>query len=295
MKRTIAFIMLLFSTISLAQELNAKVTVNFEQLPAAYKDKLENFAKDVQEYLNNNKFSNNDWEGEAIECSFNIFFTSASDESKYQAQVVVVSQRPIYRSKQKAIMLKVSDPNWKFEYNKSQAFYYNESEFNPLLSFLDYYAYLIIGMDLDSYNPMGGTEVFTKAANIATLGASSGYSKGWAIETSNYNKRSVVDDLLRTRFQKFRMALYDYYYNGLDILKEDPKLANENIAKLVYTLEKLEDKVGRMNILLRVFFDTKHKELYAYCKSNPDKTLLKRLIRIDPSHTTTYEQKKDKQ
>jgi hypothetical protein len=290
MKKLIGIIFLLYSSFSLAQELNAKVTVNFEQLPAAYKDKLESFANEVEEYLNNNKFSNADWEGEAIECNFSIFFTSASKETNYGAQVVIVSQRPIYNSQQKALMLKVSDTNWKFNYEKNQAFYFNENEFNPLFSFLDYYAYLIIGLDLDSYAPLGGTEVFTKAANIAALGASSAYQKGWAIETSSYNKRSIVDDLLRTRFQKFRLDLYDYHYNALDILKENKTEADKNIAKLVYNLEKLVDKVGRMNILLRVFFDTKHKELYTYAKNNPDKSLLKRLIKIDPSHTSTYEQ-----
>ncbi len=289
MKKIFGILFLLYSSLNFAQELNATVTVNFEKLPAAYKDKLENFANEVEEYLNNNKFSEGDWEGEAIKCNFSIFFTSASDETNYNAQVVIVSQRPIYNSQQKAIMLKVSDTNWKFKYEKNQAFYFNENEFDPLFSFLDYYAYLIIGLDLDSYAPLGGTEVFTKAANLAALGAGSPYQKGWAIETSNYNKRSIVDDLLRTRFQKLRLALYDYYYNGLDILKEDPKEANKNIAKLIYTLEKLEDKVGRMNILLRVFFDTKHKELFAYAKDNPDKTLLKRLMKIDPSHISTYE------
>ncbi len=290
MKKLIGIIFLLYSSISFAQELKAKVTVNYEQLPAAYKDKLENFAGEVEEYLNNNKFSNKEWEGEAIECNFSIFFTSASKETDYSAQVVIVSQRPIYNSQQKAIMLKVSDTNWKFKYEKNQAFYYNENEFDPLFSFLDYYAYLIIGLDLDSYAPLDGSEVFTKAANIAALGASSAYQKGWAIETSSYNKRSIIDDLLRTRFQKFRLDLYDYHYNGLDILKDNPKEANKNIAKLVYSLEKLVDKVGRMNILLRVFFDTKYKELYAYTKNNPDHSLLHRLIKIDPSHTSTYEQ-----
>ncbi|MEE9431188.1 MAG: DUF4835 family protein [Melioribacteraceae bacterium] len=291
MKKLIIICLLLLSYVQFAQELNATVTVNFEQLKAGYKDRLENFAQEVEGYLNNNKFSNIDWEGEPINCSFNIFFTSAAGESSYNAQVVIVSQRPIYKSEKKSLMLKVSDSNWKFKYEKNEAFYFNESEFNPLFSFLDYYAYLIIGLDLDSYPPLlGGTGPLTKAANLAAIGASSGYSKGWAIQTSSYNKRSIVDDLLSTKFLQFRKDLFDYHYNGLDIYDEDKKSANLSFMKLVNNLSKTIDKVGRMNVLTRVFFDTKHKELAAYLKDNPDKTALRILRKIDPSHTSSYEQ-----
>jgi len=290
MKKLIIICVLFLYTVQYAQELNATVTVNFEQLKGGYKDRLENFAQEVQSYLNNNKFSNIDWEGGAIDCSFNIFFTAASGETNYTAQVVIVSQRPIYNSKKKSLMLKVSDNNWKFNYEKNQAFYYNESEFNPLFSFLDYYAYLIIGFDLDSFKEFRGTPLFTKAANIAAIGASSAYSKGWAVETANYNKRSIVDDLLRTQFQQFRKDWFDYHYNGLDIFDEDRKTAYNSFIKLVNNLSKTIDKIGRMNVLTRVFFDTKHKELAAYLKDNPDKTALRVLRKIDPSHTSTYEQ-----
>lgn len=290
MKKLIIICLLSLSTIQIAQELNASVTVNFEQLKAGYKDRLENFSDEVQSYLNNNKFSNIDWEGEPINCSVNIFFSAASGEGSYSAQVVIVSQRPIYESQKKALMLKVSDSNWKFNYEKNQAFYYNENEFEPLFSFLDYYAYLIIGLDLDSFSEFGGSQLFTQAANLAAIGASSPYSKGWAIETANYNKRSVVDDLLRTEFQQFRKDFFDYHYNGLDIYNEDKNTANMSFVKLVNNLRTTIDKVGRMNVLTRVFFDSKHKELAAYLKDNPDKTALRILRKIDPSHTSSYEQ-----
>jgi hypothetical protein len=187
-------------------------------------------------------------------------------------------------------MLLVQDANWNFNYEPNQTLYYNPKEFDPFVSFLDYYALVIIGIDMDSYAPLGGSEYFTQASDIAMLGSNSGQSKGWALETSSFNKRGLVEDLLRSNFQQFRIDVYDYHYNGLDIMNEDPETAITNIVKLVTNLDGIYDKISRMNVLMRVFFDTKHKEIYGLLKNYEDKSIFKLLKRIDPSHISTYEQ-----
>jgi hypothetical protein len=288
MKKLIALI-LLFSTVNFAQELNANVTVNYEQLETSSKEKLETFGQDVQDYLNNNKFAGDEWEGEPIDCNFSIFFTSAG-ELTYAAQVVITSQRPVYNSQNNSLMLLIQDANWSFSYEQNQPFYFNPTEFDPLLSFLDYYAYLIIGVDMDSYVPQGGTEYFTRASDIAILGSNSGYSKGWTLETSSYNKRGLIEDLLRSNFQQFRIDFYEYHYDGLDIMNEDREAGTQKVVKLVTNLDGIYDKISRMNILMRVFFDTKHKEIFGILKDYPDKSILKLLKKIDPSHISTYDQ-----
>ena len=289
MKKMIILLLVVFSGFSIAQELNAKVTVNYEQLDTSSKEKLETFGMDVKDYLNNNKFAGDGWEGEPIDCNFSIFFTSGS-ENTYGAQAVITSQRPVYNSDNNSLMLLVQDGSWSFKYEQNQPFYFNPQEFDPLLSFLDYYAYTILGLDMDSYVPHGGTEFYTKASDIAILGSNSGYSKGWALETSSYNKRGFVEDLLRSNFQEFRIDFYDYHYNGLDIMNEDKDAAISSIVKLVENLDGIYDKISRMNILMRVFFDTKHKEIFNYVKDYPDKSILKLLKRIDPSHISVYDQ-----
>lgn len=289
MKKILIIIVLVISNISYAQELNAKVTVNYEQLETKSKEKLESFSQDIETYLNNNKFAGDEWEGEPIDCNFSIFFTSAGG-TNYGAQVVVTSQRPVYNSENNSLMLLVQDGNWKFNYEENQPFYFNPTEFDPLLSFMDYYAFIIIGLDMDSYVPQGGNDYFTRASDIAILGSNSGYSKGWALETSSYNKRGLVEDLLRSNFQQFRIDFYDYHYNGLDIMNEDKGAAVNSIVKLVKNLDGIYDKISRMNILMRVFFDTKHKEIFGYLENYPDKSVLRLLKKIDPPHISTYDQ-----
>ena len=141
------FIIILFFSVlnvaEFAQELEANITVNTEQLPTASRDRLDSFVNQIQDYLNNNKYTGKPWEGEKIKCNFTIFFTGASDDVNYSAQLVVTSQRPIEGSRLNSLMLTIMDNAWSFRYEKGQAMYFNQSNFDGLTSFLDYYAYII--------------------------------------------------------------------------------------------------------------------------------------------------------
>ncbi len=286
--KIIILLLLLFPSFLSAQELNATVTVNFEQLSNGYKDRLVNFAQEVQNYLNSNKYTGNNWQGNKIKCNFDIFFTSANQGTQYSAQVVVTSQRDVYRSADRSLMLRIQDPTWSFNYVKGQSMYFNQTAFDPLLSFLDYYAYLIIGLDMDSYGPLAGTPMFNKAMQITILGANGKYSKGWQVQSSNYNKSVLVENLTDARYQQFRKDFFNYHYNGIDLFKSNKKLAQKNIAKLIKDVYNMRNKIDPTSVLLKVFFDAKAKEIVKYLKGYPDKSIFKMLKIINPSHTAIY-------
>ena len=136
--KKILFLLVFLPSLFFSQELNAKVTVNFEQLPNAAKERLVDFQYAVEGYLNNTRFTDLDWEGDRIACSFNIFFTSNSGETRYSAQVVVTSQRPLYQSPKSSLMINILDKDWKFDYEKNQTLRFNLVNFDPLTSFLDF-------------------------------------------------------------------------------------------------------------------------------------------------------------
>ena len=100
----------------------------------------------------------------------------------------------------------------------------------------------------------------------------------------------MVEDLLRANFEQFRIDYCDYHYNGLDMMAEDKEYALKNIVKLVKNLDGIYDKISRMNVLMRVFFDAKHKEIYSLLQDYPDKNIYRLLKKIDPSHISTYDQ-----
>lgn len=281
-------ILLFVPTFYFAQELNATVSVNYEQLPTSAKEVLADFKNSVEEYLNKNKFTGGAWEGEPITCNFNVFFTNSSDDVNYTAQIVVNSQRPIFNSQKSSLMLNVMDNDWNFYYEKNRGLYFNQSLFDPLTSFLDFYAYLIIGFDLDSFEPYGGTKFFEKAYDITLLGSTSKNSEGWELESSKYNKRSLIENLLNEKFQQFRQDFFNYHYNGVDLFAEKKKYAQENIAQLVQDLYDMRDKINLRSVLINVFFDAKSGEIVDYLEDYPDREIFEKLKKIDPSHISKY-------
>ena len=296
MKKLIILILFIsvLNVANFAQELEANITINTEQLPTASRDRLDTFVNQIQDYLNNNKYTGKPWEGEKIKCNFTIFFTGASDDVNYTAQLVVTSQRPIEGSRLNSLMLTIMDNAWSFRYEKGQAMYFNQSNFDGLTSFLDYYAYIIIGFDSDSYYELGGTDLFQKALDIAVKGASSRYAKGWALETAAFNRRALVDNLLNSKYQQFRTDYFNYHYNGLDLLNsKDAKervVALPNMVNLVKNLEKSKGSIDWRSVLLKVFFDAKAGEIAEYFRGRVEPALFTTLKRIDAPHTTKYDE-----
>ncbi len=277
-----------------AQELNATVTVNSEQLSSAERDRVNNFGKQVQEYLNNTKFTGQPWDGEKIQCAFNIVFQNSSDEVTYTAQVVVASQRPIYGTGSSSKMLYVLDNAWQFRYEKNQSMYFNQTNFDPLTSFLDFYAYLIIGLDMDSYYALGGNDYFQKDLEITVRGAASQFSNGWQSQSNAYNRRLLIDNLLNAKYQQFRQDYFNYHYNGIDLLSsqkpEVREAAIKNIVKLITDLYASKDQIDWRSVLMKVFFDAKAVEIVDILKNYPDKTIFEKLKSIDAPHTAKYDE-----
>ena len=281
MKNFILFLVF-FPALIFSQELDATVVINFEQLDNAAKERLVNFQRDIENYINSARYTEDAWEGDKIPCQFNIFFTGASEEVSYSAQVVISSQRPVYKSKTSSLMMRVQDKNWQFMYERNQAFYFNQTTFDPLTSFLDFYAYLILGFDADSFEEFGGSEYFAKAYDIAVLGASSRYSGGWQTASSSYNKRGLVEDLANAKYEEFRKNYFNYHYNGLDIVKQDRKTAFNNLKQLVDNLYGNIEKMTR-SVLLRVFFEAKAGEIVDHFGDYPDKSTDLSFLKIDLS------------
>ncbi len=287
--RKLFVLILVLPVIYIAQELDAKVTINNEKLLAVYKDKLANFANDLENYLNNTRFTGQSWEFDRIKCTFNIFFSAANNENSYSAQVSVTSLRPVEGSTSPSLMLNVVDNNWEFIYEPGQSMYFIQ-DYDALTDFLDFYALMIIGMNEDSYAELGGAEYFNQAYNIAILGASTPGSSGWDKSSSSYNRRGLIDDLLNEKYRTFREDYFNYHYNGLDIYTSKKEEAQKNIIKLIKNLEALKTKVDIYGTLVKTFFDAKSGEIVTYLKDYPDKSIFKSLKKVDPPHTAKYDE-----
>jgi hypothetical protein len=298
----LSLLLLLIRAPLLAQEIECQVSANYEQLPSANKDILANFTEDVKTYINGFRWSGKDFGQDRIKCTFNIFFTNVSSNNIYDAQVVIVSERPIYDGEKKTDkstpILRLLDDKWQFTYVRNQPLYHDEYRFDPLASFLDYYAYLIVGYDLDvcgasceKAKPLNGTPFFEKAMKVCTQGGSTSYSKGWTNQSGVFTRYSLVDELLNTKYEPLRKAMFEYHFNGLDLLSTDQNnQAMRTILASVSSILDLQNQLNTRSVLLRSFFDTKYLELAQVFTKYPDKAIYSRLVQADASHQKSYDE-----
>lgn len=284
----LSFLTLLYLHTSPSQEIECKVTVNFEQLPPQNKSDLSDFADKIQRYINSYKWTNVDLGDEKIECTLNIFFTSASGNN-YQAQIFIGSQRKIYQSDKSTAILRILDDKVDFVYDKNAPLYHDELRFDPLLSLIDFYMYVVIGYDFDTYEPLGGTDPFEKAFRICTNAQSSRFSRGWQKVSSGYSRFNLINELLDSKYSDFRKAMYEYHYNGLDIMQKYPEDALATIDSVIDVMINIRKNINPMSTLVKLFFDAKYMELAEIFKNAKDKeAIFKKLILADPFHQTTY-------
>ena len=287
--RTFLFFILLPLSISFSQQLNCTVTANYEGLSVENRELLVDFAGVIESYLNTTQFTGTQWKGQKIDCAFTVFFTGASNETDYSAQVVIVSTRPVFKSTRQSPMLTINDANWSFRYVPNQALYSNQSTFDPLTSFLDFYANIIIGFDWETWADLGGTPYFKKAFDILNLSVSSPYKKGWEQSSAAYSKWGLCQDLLNDKYRAFREAFFVYHY-GVDEIQIRKKDRQDKIVNLISVLEDMQKRTGINSVLIKQFFDTKNGEIVELLKDYPDVNVFLRLKKIDPSHSAKYDE-----
>jgi hypothetical protein len=280
----------IFTSIAFSQELNCVVTVNLANLSISDRLLVTGFDKAVTEYMNKTKFSSGDWQNEKINCAMTILFLSASSDGNFSAQVILTSVRSVYQSSQTLQMLRINDGTWQFMYQKGQGLVANQASFDPLTSFMDYYANIVIGFNEDSWEEFGGTSFFNKAYRICTLASSSSFSKGWA-RSGLYSRLALAEDILDDKYHPFREAFYQLYY-GIDYYenkKDDVKKAQDVIAGSINTILGMKNQIDFSSVVLRTFFDATSGTIVNYMRSYPDKSIFKTLKQIDPSHTNQYD------
>ncbi len=284
---------IIFCSLTIAgyAQIDCDVTVNFDQVSAA-KDKLVNFERDVETYINSQKWSTDDLGGEKIKCTMNIFFTAA-DGNSYKAQAFIGSSRPVFvgknPSQKKTPMIRIFDDKWDFVYVQGQPLFRNESQYDAFTDFLDFYMFVIIGFDYDSYEKLSGTQYFRKAFSICSQAPSS--ATGWDRGTgSTYSKYNFTEELLNPTNQLFREGWYAYHFRGLDLLATKPEKGYDNITLMVNNIKSLKQNSNPRAILFKIFFDTKYGELAEVFKGYNDKNIYQTLIQIDQAHQTSYEE-----
>ena len=271
-----------------AQKVACDVQVNYESIPTTNKDLLRDFQSDIDNYINNFSWGSDELD-DKIKCTMTIFLKSVVGENRYSAQAFIGSQRQILNSEKSTAVVRLFDETWEFTYVRNRPINHNPYSFNDLTSFLDFYIYLILGYDYDTYGELAGSPMFQKAADIASLGRSSG-QRGWQQSNANYNRIQLIDELMNPKFNQVRTASYTYHFTGLDSLTANSVNSMSNILKSIHKIGKARREADPRNIAIRVFFDTKYLELADLFLTYPDASVYVTLSNVDQAHRTTYEE-----
>ncbi|HLX13154.1 MAG TPA: DUF4835 family protein [Bacteroidota bacterium] len=278
-----------FSTAE-SQELNITVSINnTEQLNSQARDNLQDFAAQVARYLNSQKYTKEDLGDYKIKCSMQVSFQTSPTANHYTAQAVIASERPINRAGKNTVVWLFRDDNWEFDYIRGQQILHDDFKFDPFTSFLDFYANVIIGFDFDSYKEMDGTPYFEKGEAIANLGRNSSVAAGWTPSRQGLTSRGeLIDELVNTKYQDFRIAVYKYHFRGLDWLAQRDEEGKKNMLAALNRLSNLRKKLNENTLLINVFFETKYQEIGTVFKGYEEGDILQELSAIDPAHAQKY-------
>jgi hypothetical protein len=278
-----------------SQELKCNVQIVSEQIQGTNKRVFETLQNSIFEFMNNRNWTNNVFSSqERIEC--NILFT-LNDHSGdvFKGTLQVQSRRPVFNASYSTTLLNYLDQNITFTYVEYQPLEFNESNFTSNLpSILAYYAYLIVGLDYDSFGYKGGTELLRKA-EIVVNNAQQATEKGWKpFEASNNKNRYwLIQNLLDDKYSSARDFIYKYHRLGLDMLADKTNEGRDNMSEALKLLQQVyRQKPDPYMHLLQVIFDAKADEwVNLFSESMPDeKTRVIQLLKeIDPSNANKYQ------
>ncbi|MBK6772893.1 MAG: DUF4835 family protein [Ignavibacteria bacterium] len=278
-------------------DLKTEVTIDVTQLPQSSQEKLVNFKQKVEDYLNKNKYHNDKIPPIRVQMQFN--FTAVNTTTlTYDAKLFIASQREVFNpfkngNDKFSVAFRFLDERCQFVYNENIPFIKNDQRFDSFLSLLDYYAYMIVGYDEDSYIAFAGNKYFQKAVDICNKVTLS--TSGWN-ETGGGSKPSrlqLVQELLNVRFDNFRKGYFEYMYFGLDSLTLKKKTAQNNMLIALEAISNIKKKeVKSFNV--DIFFDSKATEIADVFLDYGDRSVYDKLINFDKAHQTIYDEARKK-
>ena len=243
-----------------SQELRCEVVVNSDLVNQTNQQIFSTLQQSIKEFLNYQVWTSQNWNSEEkINCSLILNLTGYSGNN-FEGTLQVQSQRTIFDSNYNSPILNLQDIDISFSYQEFQPLFYNSNSYESnLVSILSFYAYLIIGLDADTFKPEGGQIFFSYAQQISNL-AQQSKNEGWMSTGDRKNRHWLVDSILSNAFKEFRITNYEYHRTGLDLMTSDQFKAKNNMANSLIHLNEL-NKRRPNSILIQLFFDAKSQEL----------------------------------
>ncbi len=274
-----------------AQELNCTFTINSDQVQGSNKSVFNTLQKSVTEFINNRRWTEQSYElDEKIECTMTMIVKQVENDV-FTAELQVQSRRPVYNASYNTTLLNFRDNDIVFPYKEFDVLEFNQNMVTSnLTAILTYYAYLIIGYDMDSFSRMGGTPYF-QAAEQLVASAQTLDMPGWRAFESKRNRYALINNLNDEAFRKFRNFLYEYHRLGLDEMTLNVVNARARISTGLPLIREA-NRSRPASVIITTFLDTKTDEIINIFKKATEqekKTVIEILTDLNPAQSERYE------
>jgi len=288
----ILLILSLFMLTARSQEFVCNVEVSSQQIQGSDRRIYETMKNAIYEFMNNRNWTNYNFKyNERIECSILINITERPSPDYFRCDMTLALRRPVFNSSYNSVLFNYIDKDIDIEYIENQPLDFSVGMFSSnLTSILAYYAYVMLGLDFDSFMLNGGNPYYEAALNIVNTAQNTSYS-GWKSAENTRNRFWLLENLTNPSYAGFRSFYYEYHLKGLDVMYEFPEKGRQTILG---TLEYLQEiKQSRPGLLfLQIIADSKRDELVNIFSDGiaTEKTAaVKILNEIDPANAMTYQ------
>ena len=276
-----------------AQELNARVTINSDQVQATNKQVFTTLQNALSEFINNKKWTDATFAvNERIECSMTILITEIVSDNSFKGEIQVQARRPVYNSSYTTTLLNHRDTEFSFDYTEFEPLEYTENVLNSnLIATVVFYIYTILGLDFDSFSPQGGNAFLQQAQQIVSLAQAQTSWTGWKAFENDRNRHALATALQDNTSEAFREMWYNYHRKGLDEMAANPDRGRTTIIGLLPVLEQVKS-TRPTSPLLQMFADAKLDEvvlIYSKATTQEKQEGYKMLSNLYPALTNRME------
>ena len=246
-----------------AQELQVKVNINHSQISGTEVGVFENLQQTIEQFINERQWTPLQFQkNERIQCSLNITVNAyIREDNRFNCSALIQANRPVYNSAYTSTLYNNKDDQFNFDFIQFDQLNFNDEIIDQQLpALLAYYAYLIIGLNLDSFAPMAGTDVLQRCKYLVNNAHELGFL-GWKAFENNRNRFAIINDYLDESMRPFRQLQYDYYRKGLDEMANNAERGRTEISEaLVNDLQSAHENKP-MSYLPQIWTDYKRDEL----------------------------------
>ncbi|MCH8567181.1 MAG: DUF4835 family protein [Balneolales bacterium] len=288
----LTILIVLICTEGYAQEIKARVDVNTSQISTSDYDYLNSLKPLIEDYINDTRWTDDTFlEDERIEVNIQIALMNVDSNANFDANIIIQSSRPIYNTIARTPILLINDTNWRFNFSRNRNIIRDDQQFDDLASVIDFYMYIVLAYDYDSFSELGGSPFLRRADNILNVAQSSGGGTGWSSMGTRRSRHGLITQLNNPNYEGVRIANYKYHRLGLDQFTLDPDRARQNILSAFELLRDTRRQTTE-RYLFDLMFAVKNREFTAAFMDAELNTRLEAynlLVDMDNSHISEYE------